>query len=243
MNPTNSILIIPDQPHIPEMGDLAISSGFIAGILVIVGLYQFTPLLESINLSTIFAVGFTVLIISILGIIDDLLHVRQLVKAMIPLVAALPLMAIKAGKSLMSLPLLGKVDFGLVHPLVLVPIGVAGAANAVNILAGFNGLEVGLGLVVIGSLGFIAWLTGSFSALLILTAAFGALLVTLYYTLAPGKTYDWRCGDLIHWSHNRLRLDHRELRGGRGDHHHPLFPRFPDQGGQPLPQHGLVGRV
>jgi len=55
----------------------------------------------------------------------------------------LPLVAIKVGKSFLKLPIFGHIEVGLFYPLLLVPLGVTGAANAVNMLAGFNGLEAG----------------------------------------------------------------------------------------------------
>ncbi|MCG2820300.1 MAG: UDP-N-acetylglucosamine--dolichyl-phosphate N-acetylglucosaminephosphotransferase, partial [Candidatus Atribacteria bacterium] len=56
-----------------------------------------------------------------------------------------------------------------------------------NMLAGFNGLEVGMGVVAVGYLAIIAYLIGETTALIILMAALGALLATLYYNWYPAK--------------------------------------------------------
>ncbi len=177
----------PGKPEVPEMGGLAITAGFTAGLLVIVGLSRFTALMDAVDIEKIFAVGFTVLLIALLGTVDDLLQVGQVAKALLPFLAALPLVVIKAGKASMNLPIFGSINFGLFYPLVLVPFGVTGAANAFNMLAGFNGLETGLGVVIVGALAFVAWLTESFTALAILVAIFGALLVTFYYNWYPAR--------------------------------------------------------
>ena len=87
----------------------------------------------------------------------------------------------------MRIPFLGIVNFGIFYPLLLVPLGITGAANAVNMLAGFNGLEVGMGVVAVGSLAIIAYLIGQTTALIILMAALGALIATLYYNWYPAK--------------------------------------------------------
>ena len=121
---------------------------------------------------------------------------RQWVKAIIPLIAALPLMAIKVGDTTMSIPFIGQVDFGILYSLVLVPIGVTVAANAVNMLAGFNGSEVGMGIIAAGSLAIIAYSLGETTALLILLAALGALLATLYYNWYPAKVFVGDTGTL-----------------------------------------------
>jgi UDP-N-acetylglucosamine--dolichyl-phosphate N-acetylglucosaminephosphotransferase len=123
----------------------------------------------------------------IIGVFDDLISIRQWIKAIIPVFAALPLMALKEGYSMMRIPFVGMIDFGIFYPLVLVPLGITGAANAVNMLAGFNGLEVGMGVVAVGALAVIAYLIGQTTALIILLAALGALIAALYYNWYPAK--------------------------------------------------------
>jgi UDP-N-acetylglucosamine--dolichyl-phosphate N-acetylglucosaminephosphotransferase len=82
---------------------------------------------------------------------------------------------------------LGNINFGLLYTLVIIPLEVTIAANAVNMLAGFNGLEVGMGIIAVGSLAIIAYLLGKITVSVILFAALGALLATLYYNWYPAK--------------------------------------------------------
>jgi len=175
------------QEEVAEMGGLMIAAGFGAGIIFAISLRTFFDLFLSVSLTSILAVLSTVLIVVIIGVFDDLISIRQWIKAIMPVFAALPLMAIKEGFSIMRIPFIGMIDFGIFYPLVLVPLGITGAANAVNMLAGFNGLEVGMGVVAIGSLAIIAYIIGQTGALIILVAAFGALLATLYYNWYPAK--------------------------------------------------------
>ena len=84
-------------------------------------------------------------------------------------------------------PCIGLINFGVFYPLVLIPLGITGAANAVNMLAGFNGLEVGMGIVAMSSLAIIAYLIGETTALIVLMAALGALIAALYYNWYPAK--------------------------------------------------------
>ena len=176
-----------NQEEIAEMGGLVTAVGFGAGIVVAIALRSFFNLFLSISLTSILAALATVLIVVIIGVFDDLVSIKQRVKAIMPAFAALPLMAIKEGYSLIRIPLVGMIDFGMFYPIILVPLGITGAANAVNMLAGFNGLEVGMGMVAVGSLAIIAYLIGQTTALIILVAAFGALLATLYYNWYPAK--------------------------------------------------------
>jgi len=79
---------------------------------------------------------------------------------------------------------------------VLVPLGITGAANAANMLAGFNGLEVGMGIVIVVSLSIIAYLIGEMTALIILLAALGASLATIYYNWYLAKIFIGDVGTL-----------------------------------------------
>ena len=87
----------------------------------------------------------------------------------------------------MKIPFVGPINFGLLYTLVIIPLEMTIAANAVNMLAGFNGLEVGMGIIVVGSLAIIAYLLGKIGVLVILLAILGALLATLYYNWYPAK--------------------------------------------------------
>lgn len=96
-------------------------------------------------------------------------------------------MAIRAGHHSLKIPFIGQINFGLAYPLALIPIGITGAANAVNMLAGFNGMEAGVGAVAVGSLLMVALLSNASTASLILLVTLGALLATLYYNWYPAK--------------------------------------------------------
>jgi len=186
----------PDQPYVPEMGGLMLVAGFAAGMMLIIAFNTFLNRFLSISLVEILAVFSVVLIIALIGIIDDLIRLRQNIKALIPLFASLPLIAIRAGDTAMDIPFWGNVDFGIIYSVVLVPLGVTAAANAVNMLAGFNGEEAGVGTIAIASLAAVAYLTHETAALLILIAALGALLATLYYNWYPAKVFIGDVGTL-----------------------------------------------
>jgi len=186
----------PGQPHVPGMGGLAIVTGFSAGILFTIGSMSFLRLFPRVNLVLLLAVLTTVLLLGLIGIMDDLMGMRQWLKALLPLFAALPLMAVRVGHTWLWIPFVGRVNFWIFYPLVLVPLGVTGAANAVNMLAGFNGLEVGMGLVAMGSLAAIAALLNQFTSLMLLMSGIGALLGVLYYNWYPARIFVGDVGTL-----------------------------------------------
>lgn len=173
------------EPEIAEMGGLGIVVGVSGGSVLAIGAHAFLNI--DFDIIGLLAVLATVLIVAFIGVFDDLLNISQLVKAISPVVAALPLMAIRAGEGALKIPLWGTINFDIYYPLVLVPLGITGAANAVNMLAGFNGMEVGVGLVAAGSLAVVAWFTGSWTAFLILMVLAGSLLATLYFNWHPSS--------------------------------------------------------
>jgi UDP-N-acetylglucosamine--dolichyl-phosphate N-acetylglucosaminephosphotransferase len=186
----------PDKVEVPEMGGLFLVAGFVVGIALVIAFNTFLNRFLSIDLSQVLAVLSVVLIIAIVGTIDDLIGMRQSVKALMPLFASLPLIAVRAGDSMISIPFAGHVDFGIFYSIILIPLGVTGAANAVNMLAGFNGVEAGMGIVAMASLAAVAYLTGETAAFLILIAAIGALLAILYFNWYPAKVFVGDVGTL-----------------------------------------------
>jgi len=175
------------KEEMAEMGGLVIVAGFGAGIFTIIAINTFFDILLSIQSISILAALSSIFIVTIIGIVDDLVSMPQNIKAFMPLIAALPLIVIKEGSTFMRMPFWGNVNFGLLYTLVIIPLEVTIAANAVNMLAGFNGLEVGMGIIVIGTLIIIAYLIGNVTVLVILLAAMGALLGALYYNWYPAK--------------------------------------------------------
>jgi UDP-N-acetylglucosamine--dolichyl-phosphate N-acetylglucosaminephosphotransferase len=175
------------QEEVAEMGGLVIIAGFGAGIFTVIAGKTFFDIFPSIDLISVLVALSSILIVVLIGIFDDLVSMPQRVKAFMPVLAALPLIVIKEGSVFMKFPFFGNINFGLFYTLIIIPLEVTIAANAVNMLAGFNGLEVGMGIIALGSLAIIAYLLGKMIVLVISLAAIGALLATLYYNWYPAK--------------------------------------------------------
>lgn len=186
----------PGRPEIPEMGGLALVAGFGAGVLLGIALTTFWPPFPRLDRVTLLAVLTVVLLVTLIGVMDDLIGIRQWVKALLPFVAALPLAVVRAGVSTVTLPFIGRLDFGIFYPLVLVPLGITGAANAVNMLAGFNGLELGMGITAMGSLAVIAAGLHATVSLALLLAGIGASLGVLIFNWYPAKVFVGDVGTL-----------------------------------------------
>ncbi len=177
----------PESDSIAEMGGLIMVLGFGLGMILVIALKTFFNLFPSVFLVTILAVLSVELFIIIIGIIDDLISMNQIVKAIVPALASLPLVALEAGQTDMIIPFIGRVDFGLAYTLFLLPLGMTGAVNAVNMLAGFNGLEVGMGLVMFIGLLILSILKSKITVIIILVPMIASLLATLKYNWYPAK--------------------------------------------------------
>lgn len=180
------------RPEVAEFGGIVIVAGFMVGVLTYIGLNTFY-FNNSANLISILAAVSTILGITIVGMLDDLLGWKvgfaQWQKPLLTLPVALPMMVVNAGESTMNLPFFGVVDFGILYPLIIIPLGIAGAANGYNMLAGYNGLEAGMGVIILGALGFAAWTSGyGWVAVFSLSMVF-ALLAFLKYNWYPAKVF------------------------------------------------------
>ena len=114
---------------------------------------------------------------------------RQWQKPLLTIPIAIPLMVINAGHSSMALPFIGSVNFGLIYPLVLVPIAVIGCTNGVNMLAGFNGLEAGLSLIVFSALGLISFYQNLLWLTLLAFIIVSSLLAFLIFNRFPSRLF------------------------------------------------------
>ena len=184
-------------PPVAEMGGLAIVMGIIGSLLLAIALYTFMGGEYQFKLIDVLAAMLTLCIIALIGTYDDLFSMRQSIKAVIPMVAALPLVAVSAaGSTGMSVPFIGYIDFGIWYIVLLIPLGVAVASNLTNMLAGFNGMESGMGIVMFAALLFLALQNGSIEAAMISAAMLGALLAFLRLNWYPARVFTGDVGNL-----------------------------------------------
>ncbi len=209
-----------EKPKVAEMGAPIVLFGFLGGIFAYIGAQTF--MIKSMapsELVTILAVVSTIMIITFIGIIDELTclikereghglfekfkrkGLSKLMQFILPFPAAIPLMAISAGVSTISVPFFGTADIGVLYPLILVPIAIVGTSNATNMLAGLNGLQAGLGIVMMLFLGSYAYLQGSIVAAIIAFVFMASLFAFLIFNWYPAKVFpgglDYLIGTVI----------------------------------------------
>ncbi|MFH0797816.1 MAG: glycosyltransferase 4 family protein [Candidatus Woesearchaeota archaeon] len=199
------------KPKIAEMGGLIVVFGLIFSVLLYIALDTFylkhTVIETFLNRDLqLMAALLTIVIITIIGMVDDILGwkigLRQWQKPLLVALASVPMMVINAGHSTMALPIIGKVNIGIVYPLLIIPIAISGAANGFNMLAGYNGLEAGMGIIILSALGYMAWATNFGWVAVLAFCMVMALLAFYIYNrypakVFPGDTLTYTVGGLI----------------------------------------------
>jgi len=202
------------HPAVAELGGITALFAFSISLSVVVGVEKLVgDILEPPYLAAI-SVFF---IASMIGLIDDISNIKQRVKAVAVVFAALPLVLVhfKNGgltpsgvyegtidiglNAFIQIPLDGVIDFRgmpLLYWFVLVPIGVTGVANAMNMSAGYNGLESGQIAVVSGSLLAVAAFRGTPESVLIFAALLGVALGLFWFNRYPARVFIGDIGSL-----------------------------------------------
>ena len=181
-----------DKPKVAEIGGLYAIIGTIFGILLYIGLkvYIFGT---TQNLVEVFSILTLLSLITILGLFDDILGwkkgMKPLQKAILSFILALPLMIISAGSSYINLPFIGEVNLGILYPLLIVPIVIMGTSNAFNMIAGYNGLEGSMGILLIGAVGLKSYLTGNYYLAEISLITIFSIMAFLMFNWHPSKVF------------------------------------------------------
>lgn len=194
------------KPILPTSGGVPVAFSILISLLFYIGIQTFVykNLEEAIPLLAIVS---SILIVTFVGLFDDLksplgksrYEIKRMeenfikTKSGLPqkkwiftLPAAIPLMVVNVGVTTMVLPFFGPVEFGILYPLVLIPIGVVGCSNVINLLGGFNGSEAGMGIVYLISLGILALMNKEFVSILFLISA-ASLFSFLKFNWYPAK--------------------------------------------------------
>ena len=168
-----------NKPEIPAIGGIAVQLGFYAGVM------SYIVFVETLS-NYIFVFILVSIGVGLIGIIDDIIILRQSHKALLPFLVAIPTGFFLS--TVIPIPFLGFYDFGMLM-LFLSPFGITCGANAANMLEGFNGLGVGMLSIIVSCMVFLMFFNESYSGLLITLPLLGSLLAFLYYNKYPAKIF------------------------------------------------------
>ncbi|MCX8159004.1 MAG: glycosyl transferase family 4 [Candidatus Pacearchaeota archaeon] len=174
-------------------GGIIVLLGFLIGVFVFIA-YRTFYLKSNDFLILLLSLLLVVLLSSLIGFIDDLFGWQKgglsiFSRLILLLFASIPLIAINAGKSTMSIPFYGNLDFGYFYPLFLIPLGIVGATSTFNFLAGFNGLEAGNGIIIISSLAALSYFLGNSWLAIVSICLVASLFAFLIFNFYPAKVF------------------------------------------------------
>jgi len=197
----------PDKPLVPRSGGLIVAIVVCFALLFYIFVKTFSILgTPSTHVVEVFALSSTVLLAGFIGFVDDVLGWKtglgQMQKVLLTIPIALPLTVLNVNQSVMVIPFVGPVDFWVIYPLLIVPLGIIGATNGFNMLAGYNGLEAGMGLVIFATFGLTSLLVGKLWITFIAATVFISLLAFLIFNwypakVFPGNSFTYAIGALI----------------------------------------------
>ncbi len=178
--------------EVAELGGLIVVFSAILGILAYVAFSVFVYK-NSSQMLYLMSATTSIFIALIIGLFDDILGwkigLRQYQKMFLTFCIALPIMAVNIGTSNIQVPFLGWTNFGILFPLLIIPVGIVGASNVFNMLAGFNGLEAGMSAILFFSLGIMSFVLEEHSAAVISGCFLLASLAFIIYNWYPAVVF------------------------------------------------------
>jgi UDP-N-acetylglucosamine--dolichyl-phosphate N-acetylglucosaminephosphotransferase len=196
-------LVWEDMNKIHSKKDVAGSGGIVVVLSAMIGVFLYIAIqtfyFKSLDgtLLQIFAILSSLFLVTVVGLIDDLFGWRRgglskRSRIILVLLSAVPLMVINAGESTMA-----GINFGILYPLLIIPIGVLGATTTFNFLAGYNGLEASQGIILLSAMAILTYLTGNPWLSVVALCMVASLIAFYIFNRNPAKVFP---GDVLTYS-------------------------------------------
>lgn len=166
------------------------------GILTSAGIVVITVLIITfLILSEIFpaykltyiSLAISTFVAGILGLIDDKKDIKIWKKVPLMLIPSLPIVAIALVHPPWNHTEILWINFGMLYWIAVVPIVYMGFSNGANIIAGYDGLEGGIYLLISGIFALIGFLQNNTLVLFLSLALFSSIFAFEIYNLPPSK--------------------------------------------------------
>ena len=188
-----------DQPNVPGLGGIAFVFAFIISInltLLLNLVFEFC----TIQIWLLLPAFLSILMMAFVGFIDDILMFPfRPLKPILTLLASMPLIVISYNDiSLIRLPFLNyEIDPGIFYPLLIVPLTVIFCSNVFNVMADFDGLSPGNGMLISLSLFICSVISKETTSALLFITLFGVLVIFYFYNKFPAKIFSGNIGTLF----------------------------------------------
>jgi len=168
------------KPRIPCLGGLVVITGFMVG-------YMAGALSCGVDGYSIAMFILTTLLVGLIGLIDYIINLRQRTKVLLCLFAGLPLALTFTGETILRTPL-GVIELGVLY-YIGIPFVITASSNLTNMLAGYNGLEAGLGSVISATMLASAIILNQQDTAVMMAALLGSLVAFLFYNWYPARVF------------------------------------------------------
>ena len=174
---------------IPRLGGLAIAVPFFC--ICLAGLVKPTQMFGQVGgrHADFFILILGGLIITSLGVVDDLRGLGAKSKFCFQILVGLILCA--GGRTILNLhlPILGNIHLGAFAGTLLAVLWIVGIVNAFNLVDGLDGLATGLALIAAVGLAAIAWINGQTFTVLLALGLSGSLIGFLLFNFNPARIF------------------------------------------------------
>lgn len=187
--------------NVAASGGLIVIFSFLVGIFFYMAFRTMFRTMDEVTIN-ILSILLVILIAGFVGFVDDMLGWKTKglsirVRIFLVFLAAIPLMVINAGDRMITLPFFGQIYVGILYPLFLIPLGVVGVTTVYNFLAGFNGLEAGLGVLILSFLSYVSFVNGSLWLSVVGITMVVCLVAFLIFNWIPARVFG---GDVLTYS-------------------------------------------
>ena len=176
-----------DGKKIPTMGGI----GMLIGILISLALSEILNK-NNVHMEYLFTFYFIVIVYALYGIIDDLFAFkRRYDKIIILLVLSFPI------ATLITSTILFGIEFGAIYSLIMAPVYIMVVSNLINVYSGFNGLAMGLSLILLITITIKSFMVSGLDNLIYVAPLLGALVAFFPFNFYPAKLFEGNVGAFL----------------------------------------------
>ena len=179
---------------LPRLGGIAVIAGFAISVIYLISVMYIEGSIdlfdENLYLKKLLGIGLAVLIIALIGILDDTKSLKPWQKLLAQIVAAIVTVAFGTKIDNINIPYFSSLGLSYEISIFATIIWIVGITNAINLIDGLDGLSSGIALISCISLLIIFALNSSpMIAILMITSLIGALVGFLPFNFSPAKTF------------------------------------------------------
>ena len=168
-----------NQPNVPTMGGIPIFIGAIISLPLV--FLAYSDHFEIFIFYLVFTFN------ALFGLVDDTLFLKRRFKIVILYFLDLPISLVVNGNGLTA-PVIGTID-GWVYCYILAPVFVMVATNLINMLAGFNGLSMGLSCIILSVLVVKSFTLSPTNEAVLILPIFVSATTFMAYNTYPSKIF------------------------------------------------------